>query len=208
MRRYLLVVAAALVGLPGAAEALEVRAAERAKEGNAQIFGIPVDSLSAGLGYGNWTGEAAPDIAPGFGWNVALDLDATRPVDLEVRYQGNVNSIAASGLEEFNIYNNQIAASAQVQPVRVGEVEPFVSGGIGLARASLAKNPDLNTEFQSDTMGVIPLAAGAQYDLTDNLVLGAHAHLDVLFDNEILTQEETTDSDRWGIMINLGATNF
>jgi len=208
MRRYLLVMAAALVGLPSAASALEVRAAERAPDGNAEVFGLPVDSLSAGVGYGNWTGEPASDIAPGAGWNVNLDLDATQPVDLVVNYQGNVNSLTPSDLDEFNIYNNQLAAAAQIQPVQIGDVEPYVSGGIGVARASLAKNPRLNQQFQSDTMGVIPLAAGAQYDISNSIMIGAQAHLDVLFDNEILTQENKTDADRWGFMINVGATRF
>src|SRR3954465_13980752 len=117
MRKYLLVVAAVLIGLPSAASALKVEQAERAETGNTRVFGMPVDSLSAGIGYGNWTGDAASDIAPGGGWNVNLDLDATRPVDLELNYQGNINSITAQGLGEFNIYNNQVAAAAQVQPV-------------------------------------------------------------------------------------------
>lgn len=208
MRRYLLVVAAATLALPAVAGALEIEQAERTDRDSANLFGMPIDQLSVGAGYGNWTGEIAPDVAPGFGWNVALDLDATRPVDLELKYQGNVNSITPSDLDEFNIYNNQVAASAQVQPVSIAGVEPFVSGGIGLARASLAKNPDLNAQFQSDTMGVVPLAAGAQYDITDRIAVGANVHWDILFDNEIMTTENTTDSDRWGFMLNVGAMNF
>ena len=207
MRKYLLVMAAAAIGLPSAASALEVRAAERAPDDNAEVLGLPVDSLSAGVGYGNWTGEPASQIAPGAGWNVNLDLDASQPVDLVVNYQGNVNSITGD-LDEFNIYNNQAAVAAQLQPVTVGDVEPYLSGGIGLARASVAKNPNLNEQFQSDTMGVIPLAAGAQYDITKSIMIGAQAHLDVLFDNEMLTQEDTTDADRWGFMVNVGAARF
>ena len=208
MRRYLLVMAAAVIALPAVSGAVEIRQAERSSRDGSNLLGMPIDSLSVGAGYGNWTGDIADDVAPGVGWNVAVDLDATRPVDLELKYQGNVNSITPSDLDEFNIYNNQVAAAAQVQPVAIAGVEPFVSGGIGLARASLAKNPDLNTEFQSDTMGVVPLAAGAQYDISDTIMIGANVHWDILFDNEIMTLQDTTDSDRWGFMVNVGAMNF
>jgi len=178
-------------------------------EGRTEVFGAPIDTLSAAVGYSNWTGEAAPDIAPGTGFGVNLDLDASQPVDLLVGYEGAVNSITAPGLgNDFNIYSNQIAAGAQVQPFSIANIEPYVSGSIGLARASVAKNPTLNQQFQSDTMGVVPLAAGAQYDITNRIAVGAEARWDVLFDNEILTQQNTTDSDRWGIMLNIGATNF
>ena len=206
MRRIMWAALGALLALPMAAGA-QVDVSERA-QGDTEVFGLPIDSLSAAVGYGNWTGEGAEDIAPGTGFGVNMDLDASRAVDVLVGYQGNVISITASGLNEFNLYNNQIAAGAQVQPFSVANVEPYVAGSIGLARASVAKNPDLNVDFQSDTMGVIPLAAGAQYDLTDNIVIGAQAQWDVLFDNEILTQEATTNADRWGIMLNVGAANF
>lgn len=207
MRKFVWAALAGLLALPLSASALEVQETPRA-EGSSNIFGVPIDSLSAGFGYGNWTGEAAPDIAPGYAWDVRLDLDVTRPVDLEVAYQGGINSITASGLSEFNIYNNQAQLAAQVQPVEIGSVLPYVSGGIGLARASVAKNPDLNVQFQSDTMGVIPLAAGADYDVTDKFKVGAQANWDVLFDNEILTTEDSTGSSRWGFTVNVGATNF
>ncbi|WP_373049470.1 outer membrane beta-barrel protein [Vulgatibacter sp.] len=208
MRKYLLVVAAALVALPTAASAVKISKSERASEGAPELLGIPVESLSAGIGYSNYTGEIAPDIAPGPGWDLRLDLDVTQPVELEVQYMGAVNSVIPDPLSEFNLYTNQFQTAAQVAPWTVGDVEPYVSGGIGLTRVSVAKNPDLNAQIQSDTMGSVPLAAGADYPITDALKIGARAQWDIYFDNELLVQENTTDSDRWGFMVNIGATEF
>lgn len=206
MRRCTGMVAAALLAWPGLAAALETTA--RAEEGTVEVFGIPIDSLTAGIGYSNYTGEIAPDVAPGVGWNLRLDLDTTQPVELEIHYSGAVNSITAEELTEFNLYTNQIQAAAQLQPWRFGGLEPYVSGGIGLTRVSVAKNPDLNAAFQSDTMGSVPLAAGVEYPLSDRVVVGARAQWDIYFDNELIVTQDNTDSDRWGILVNVGASNF
>lgn len=207
MKRLMTWFGAVALALPATAGAVEVERVERS-ESDLQLFGIPVDSLNAGIGYNNWTGDAAPDIAPGFAWDLNVNLDVTQPVDLQVGYAGAVNSFTPEELDEFNLYTNEVTAAAQVQPVEISGFQPFVSGGIGLARASVAKNPQLNVEYQSDTMGSVPLAAGTDYKLSETIKIGARAHWDILFDNEIDTTQDTTDSDRWGFLINVGATQF
>lgn len=208
MGKYLLVAwAALLAAAPVTAKALSVEKSE-VREDNRKIFGAPINSLNVGVGYGNWTGEAANQITGGVAWTARLDVDVTQPVKLEVGYFGGINSLTPSALDNFNIYTNQIQAAAQIRPVRIWEVEPYVSGGIGLTRASLAKNPTLNAVFQSDTMGVVPLAVGAQWDFTRNWAVGARAQWDILFDNEILVTENTTSSDRWSLTANVGLTHF
>lgn len=207
MGRYLMVALGLLLLAPATGKALSVEKSEVHNDSR-KIFGAPINSLNVGGGYGNWTGEAANQITGGVSWTARLDIDVTQPVKLEVGYFGGINSLTPNQLDEFNIYNNQVEAAAQVRPVRIWEVEPYVSGGIGLARASLAKNPTLNAEFQSDTMGVVPLAAGAQWNFARNWAVGARAQWDILFDNEILVTEDTTNSDRWSLTANVGAMNF
>lgn len=207
MGRYWMMALGLLLVAPATGKALSVTKSE-VRDDNRKILGAPINSLNVGAGYGNWTGEAADQITGGVAWSARLDLDVTQPVKLEVGYFGGINSLTPNNLDEFNIYMNQVEAAAQVRPVRIWEVEPYLSGGIGLARASLAKNPTLNVDFQSDTMGVVPLAAGAQWNFARNWALGARAQWDILFDNEILTQEATTSSDRWSLTANVGATHF
>lgn len=207
MRKFLFVALGVLLAAPATVRALSVEKSE-VREDNRKILGAPINSLSVGGGYANWTGEAADDITGGVTWDARLDLDVTQPIKLEIGYFGGVNSLTPSELDEFNLYTNQLQAAAQVRPVRIWQLEPYLSGGIGVTRVSVAKNPVLNVQYQSDTMGVVPLAAGVQWNFVPSWVLGARAQWDILFDNEILVQEDTTDSDRWSLTANIGLTRF
>lgn len=209
MRKYLLLAAAALLAVPAS-----VPAAENAwgptprSESDKNVFGVPVDQVSVGLGLGNYTGDFAKDVGAGSSWNVGADLDISRPVDLEVNYVGGINSFNGD-IDAFNAYTNGIQADLQLEPwTWDNRFTPYVAGGLGLNRISVAKDVNLNQDFQSDTAGAIPLAGGLDVKIAKNWVAGARAQYDILFDNEVIVGENSTNSDRTSFMLKFGATNF
>jgi opacity protein-like surface antigen len=209
MRKYLLLAAAAFIAAPAA-----VRAAENAwgptprADTTTNVFGLPLDEVSVGFGLGNYTADFANDVGAGSSWNLGADLDITRPLDLEVNYVGGINSLQGDQ-SEFNAYTNGIQAQLQLEPWTWDDTfTPYVSGGVGLNRISVAKNPQLNRDFQSDTAGAIPLAAGLDIQVTDDIIAGARAQYDILFDNEVIVGENSTDSDRTSFMLKLGTSAF
>lgn len=209
MRKYLLLAAAALVVAPATAPAAENAWGPTPRaDSEVNVFGLPLDQVSVGFGYNNYTGDFAGDVGAGAGWNVGADLDVSRPVDLELNYIGGINSFNGE-IETFNAYTNGVQAAVQVEPWTWDDTfTPYASGGLGLNRISVAKDTDLNQEFQSDTAAAVPLAAGLDVSLGENWVAGARAQYDILLDNEVIVGEDTTDSDRTSFMLKVGSTNF
>jgi hypothetical protein len=197
------------LALPAAGSArVRVEPHERS-DTDKNLLGMPVEDVNVGVGYGNWTGDVANDLSAGVAWNVAADLDVTRPVDLELNYVGGVNSFAPTELNEFNLYTNGVQAAVQVEPWDINDrLTPYASGGLGLSRLSVARNPDLSPEFQSDTLGTVPIALGADYDIGRSFTLGARAQYDFTFDNELVTTQDKTSSDRSSFMVRLGSSGF
>ena len=209
MRKYLLLAAAAFAVAPAAA-----RAAENAwgptprADTKTNVFGVPLDQVNVGLGLGNYTGDFASDVGAGSSWNVGADLDVSRPFDVEINYVGGINSFNGD-LENFNAYTNGIQAQLQVEPWTWDDTfTPYVSGGVGLNRISVAKDTNLNRDFQSDTAGAIPLAAGLDIHISDAVIAGARAQYDLLFDNEVIVGQNSTDSDRTSFMVKIGTSAF
>lgn len=210
MRKYLLVLwaAAAVAALPGRAGAVEVTATERA-DGPARVFGIGIDSLSAGAGLGNFTGEPADELGAGGAWDVKMDLDVTRPVDVEIAYVGGVNSVETAGLEDYNLYTNGLQLGLKVAPIELDHrLKPYVSGGLGIERISVAKDSQISQAFQPDTVGSVPLAAGADLRIGELFTVGARAQWDLLWDEEFFVEDVEGNADRIGFFINVGATNL
>ncbi len=208
MRRFVFVVAAAAALLPGAALAIEVDETDRAT-GDLEVFGLAVDSLQLGGGVGNYTGDAADDIGLGGAWDVRADLDMTRPLDLELAYVGGMNSIEQEGLTNYNIYTNGAQVALKLEPVEIDErFTPYVLGGFGLTRMSVAKDSRVSQDFQSDTAGAFPLAVGADVAISERFTLGARANWDVMFDNEVDVSAANGNVDRVGLTLSLGATNW
>ncbi len=209
MRKYLLLAAAALIAAPVTAQAAENAWGPTPRaDTETNVFGVPLDQVGVGFGLGNYTGDFAGDVGAGSSWNVGADLDVSQPVDLEVNYIGGINSFVGD-LNDFNAYTNGVQAALQLEPWTWDNTfTPYVSGGVGLNRISVAKDTSLNRDFQSDTAGAIPLAAGLDIQITDNVVAGARAQYDLLFDNEVIVEENSTDSDRTSFMVKLGTSAF
>lgn len=177
-------------------------------ESEVNVFGLPLDQVSAGLGLGNYNGDFAKDVGVGPGWNVGADLDVSGPIDLEVGYVGGINSLNGQ-FQSFNAYTNGVQAQLQLEPWTWNNTfSPYVSGGLGLHRISVAKDVALNQVYQSDTSGAIPLAAGFDIKIAKSLVAGARAQYDVLFDNEVIVGQSNTDSDRTTFLVKIGSRGF
>jgi hypothetical protein len=211
--KVLIILAAA--ALPAAAHAAEVEISDRAAQDNPRILGMALESVEVGAGLGNYTGDPAERIAPGPAWALRATLDASAPVDVEVGYVGGINSIydvPRAPDDPFNIYTNGLQASAKINPVTiendVAPVRPFVLTGLGVERLSVATDPRLSTEFRSDTMGSVPLALGVDVDLGEQFQLTGRGQYDLMFDNEIVPTQASTDSDRFAVTLSFGVTQF
>lgn len=213
MKRLVIILAALLV--PLAANAQDVETTGEAASENPRLLGIPMESIELGGGWLNYTGEPADQIAPGPAWALRATLDASRPVDVELGYAGGFGSlydIPGAPDDPFNIYSNGLQANAKINPFTFVEdivpMTPFVLAGIGIDRLSVAQDPRLATEFRSDTMGTVPLAAGVDVDVTDTVRLSGRGQYDLFIDNEIIPTEDSTSSDRLTFTLNLGVTQF
>jgi hypothetical protein len=214
MKRLLTILAA--LSIPVAASAAPaVETAERAPQSNPHVLGMPLDSLQLGGGWNNYTGDPAGSIAPGPAWAVRATLDASEPVDIEANYEGGINSlygIPGAADNPFNLYTNGLNVAAKLNPIvlenSIAPVRPFVLTGIGIDRLSVAKDPRLATQFQSDTVGDVPIAAGVDVDLGDQFRLSGRGQYDLMFDNEVIPTQNKTSSDRLSFTLNVGVTDF
>jgi hypothetical protein len=213
MKRLLIIVAA--LSIPVAASAMDVETAKRAPQNNPKVFGVPLDSLQVGGGWSNYTGDPASQLAPGPAWSIRGTLDTSNPVDVELGYDGGINSIynvPDAPDDPFNLYTNGVQANAKINPIvidnEIAPVRPFALLGIGLDRLSVAKDPRLATEFRSDTVGTVPLAVGVDVDLGDQFRLSGRGQYDLMFDNEVIPTQQKTSSDRYSVTLNLGVMQF
>jgi opacity protein-like surface antigen len=168
-------------------------------------------SVSAGGGVEGYTGSLAPNIQPGATWGVMVAAQPHNIIGVELAYSGAFNEVDDPVAPDADIVRNggNVNVKFSLLP---RQIEPFVFGGIGIADANVRDAPE-GSGYQDDTFGFVPVGAGVNYHITDNVTAGARASYDVLFDRDFTRDtrensfgiDDKSSGDIWRGMLQVGA---
>jgi hypothetical protein len=139
-------------------------------------------SMMVGGGVEGYTQVLAPQIDVGVTYGVALGLQPTRLLGLELGYSGAVNSIdarrrgAGSGRD---LVRNGAYAAATVSPFS-SAVRPYVMGGLGFSSYNVRGGA---VGLGDNTVGNVPLGAGVRTSV-GAFTADARLNYNVLFDEQ------------------------
>lgn len=169
--------------------------------------------VTAEGGVEGYTGGLSDALRAGPSWGVTADLQPKAPVGLELRYEGASNQLYGSGNvftgpRAARVVNNGGEALAKLSLARNNNAvfEPFLAGGIGIARYSLSNSVN---GFSSDNVGEVPVSAGIALHPGKNnagkFTVGLRGDYNFMFDNQFAPNAGTVD---YGLFSKAGGDNY
>lgn len=113
-------------------------------------------------GAGGYTGNLGDITGVGPMWGVSVGTDATPYIGGEISYDGGRVPMDDPRLDGGGLMNNAVQGALKLK-APLGDVEPYVMGGIGVGLLS----PNLGAQiyYNSDWVTEIPVGAGVDVDL-------------------------------------------
>jgi hypothetical protein len=148
-----------------------------AQEGLSSLLRDP--SVMVGGGVEGYTRDLAPQIDVGVTYGVALGLQPTRILGLELGYSGAVNELDSRSGTGRDLVRNGAYAAATVSPFPL-KVRPYVMGGLGFSSYNVRGGV---MGLKDNLVGNVPLGAGVRTS-AGSFTADARLNYNVLFDEE------------------------
>lgn len=110
------------------------------------------------------------------------------PLDIEASYQGS--RLPVDGIDGEGLWHHNLDALAKVQTEVTENLAPFVGAGVGLAYVNVSEGAEGVFLNDSDFQPMIPVAAGVELAVSDNITAGVRGTYRFIFDEEIASADD------------------
>lgn len=165
--------------------------------------------VQANLGGATYGGDLAASSRPGALFGVSASTQAadieSRTIggeprlDAEVGYESTTNMVSADvGTGDGAIWRHNVSGLVK-GGVTIRRALPYVGAGIGASYVNVTDAAESNG-FRNDLMAEIPIAAGLDYSISENVTAGARATYRGLFFDEFADPLTPTSNPGGGLL--------
>lgn len=162
-----------------------------------------------GGGAEGYTGKLAPNLNPGFAYGANIGIRPWAGLGLEVGYNGGLHDIdvGPGGLQDGADVTRNGAQAAVVADLPLGNLQPYVMGGIGVEHHNV-RGPDgvAANGFNDDTSGYVPTGLGLRVNLTDLITADARVTYNIPFEQNFAPFDTGSGSGRYQGLLQLGGS--
>jgi opacity protein-like surface antigen len=164
--------------------------------------------LDVRLGVGGLTGDLGARTVPGPLIGITAGAQPWRLVGIEAGVEGQRLPIDDDRVgDDQALYRYNLGVLAKAGPLFMQDkMRPYVGVGVGVSYLNATDEAD--TLYENDVLAEVPLAAGLDYQFTDNIFAGARASYRVLIGDEFADTAsvtlDPTDDNPDGNLLNFG----
>lgn len=209
MRRILMGLTVAALGLPVVARAQAQYQEPRYVEGEKETWAKPSVGIMADIGVDKYNLDVAHDVNAGIGYGARVDISPQRNIGLELSYHGAVNNLSSNISGDGRLITNQVGGDLRLNAVPAdrelpGDLKPFVFGGAYYHRI----DTDNFTPGFRDNINAfaLPVGLGLEADLGERFLIGGRFTYNFLFNEN--DKFGGRNADFWAATVNLGTRLF
>ncbi len=160
-----------------------------------------------GGGAEGFTGRLAPNVNPGFAYGVHAGVRPWSGLGVELGYTGSMHDIdvGPGGLRDGADMIRNGGQAALVADVPIGNLNPYVLGGIGIDNFNV-RTEGFTNGFSDDTSGYIPTGVGLRINLTDVISADARVSYNIPFAQDFAPFDTGAGSGRLQGLLQLGGS--
>jgi hypothetical protein len=175
---------------------------------NNESYGQPRSSMGVAIdaGLSHYGRGVSDEINNGFGYGAIVDFAPVRNFEVEVNYQGALNTISSRFSTDGRIVTNEIGGDLRfnIVPAKrelAGNLKPYIFGGAAYHRVdSVNFTPGISGNINGFA---VPVGLGLESDLGNRFLVGARFTYNFLFnENDGFGGRKP---DNWIVGANLGA---
>jgi Outer membrane protein beta-barrel domain len=159
------------------------------------------------VGVGGMTGELGELTAPGPLLGITAAAQPSEALGIEVGYEGQRLPIDDFRVgDEQAMYRHNITLLAKTGPLLMEDkLRPYVGAGVGVSYLNVTDGAQDTGLYTNDMVRELPVAAGLDYRITDNIHAGARASYRFMFGEEFANDAQL-DNEAEGDLLNVGLT--